>query len=187
MFILANTSGTALWGHPDTLLLIDLYKIWEPKIKKKKKLWQMIADMMQIHKYNYIAEQCEGRWKTLVRGVKKVSDHNSKSGNNLKTHPYEQQLDFILERPNIRPSYVLDSTQDMNNKDDEETKESADSDSNTSLSAPLAPTPAKKKRSNVSEVLDVLKEHITLQNKRHEENLKKQDEMHNERMMVGSF
>ena len=75
---------------------------------------------------------------------------------------------------------------DSCNKDDEETKESADSDSdsNTSLSAPLAPTPAKKKRSNVSEVLDVLKEHITLQNRRHEENLKKQDEMHNERMMV---
>ena len=67
------------------------------KNQKKEKTWQKIGEMMQIHKYNYTAEQCEGRWKTLVRGVKKVSDHNSKSGNNLKTHPYEEQLDFILE------------------------------------------------------------------------------------------
>ena len=53
---------------------------------------------------------------------------------------------------------------------------------NKSLSAPPAPTATKRKRSNVSEVLDVFKEHIALQDKRHEENMKKQDEMHNERM-----
>ena len=146
--------------------------------------------MMQMHKYNYSSEQCEGRWKTLVRGIKKVSDHNSKTGNSLKTHPFEKQLDFIVKQPNIRPSYVIESTND-NSKAVEENGESSDSDSDSefsegdkSLSAPPAPTAAKRKRSNVSEVLDVLKEHIALQDKRHEENMKKQDEMHNERMTV---
>ena len=144
--------------------------------------------MMQMHKYNYSSEQCEGRWKTLVRGIKKVSDHNSKTGNSLKTHPFEKQLDFIVKQPNIRPSYVIESTND-NSKAVEENDESSDSDSefsegNKSLSAPPAPTAAKRKRSKVSEVLDVLKEHIALQDKRHEENMKKQDEMHNERMTV---
>ena len=131
--------------------------------------------MMQMHKYNYSSEQCEGRWKTLVRSVKKVSDHNSKTGNSLKTHPFEKQLDFLVKKPNIRPSYVIESTNDS---------DSDFSEGNKSLSAPPAPTAAKRKRSNVSEVLDALKEHIALQDKRHEENMKKQDEMHNERMTV---
>ena len=42
--------------------------------------------------------------------------------------------------------------------------------------------PKEKGQINVSEVLDVLKEHIALQDKRHEENMKKQDEMHDEGM-----
>ena len=143
-----------------------------------------------MHKYNYSNEQCEGRGKTLVRGIKKVSDHNAKTGNSLKTHPFEKQLDFLVKQPNIRPSYVIERTNN-NSKAVEENDESSDGDSdsklsegNKSLSAPLAPTAAKRKRSNVSEVLDVLKEHIALQDKRHEENMKKQDEMHNERMTV---
>ena len=41
---------------------------------------------------------------------------------------------------------------------------------NKSFTALPAPTAAKRKRSNVSEVLDVLKENIALQDKRHEEN-----------------
>ncbi|CAB3981319.1 Hypothetical predicted protein [Paramuricea clavata] len=56
------------------------------------------------------AEQCEGRWKTLVRGAKKAADHNSKSGNDLKTHPYEDELEFYSERPNIKPAYLVSSS-----------------------------------------------------------------------------
>lgn len=95
---------------------------------------------MQMHKYSYSSEHCEGRWKTLVRGVKKVSDHNSKTGNSLKTHPFEKQLHFLVKKPNIRPSYVIESTND-NSTAVEENNESSDSDSefsegNKSLSAP---------------------------------------------------
>ena len=136
---------------------------------------------MQMHKYNYSSKQCEGRWKTLVRGVKKVSDHNSKTGNSLKTHPFEKQLDFLVKQPNIRPLCVIESTND-NSKAMEENNESSDCDSdshsefsegNKSLSEPPAPTAARRKRSNVSEVLVFFKEHIALQDKRHEENMKK--------------
>ena len=83
---------------------------------------------------------------------------------------------------------MLESTHD-NSTALEENNGSNDSDSDSevsegNISAPPAPTPTKKRMSNVSEVLDVLKEHIALQDKRREENLKKQDEMHNERMTV---
>ena len=138
---------------------------WESKIKKKK-LWQKIAEMMQMHKSNYGSEQCEVMWKTLVRGVKKVSDHNSKTGNSLETHLFEKQLDFLVKQPNMRPSYVIECTND-NSKAVEKNDETSDSDSysefsedSKSLLAPPAPTAAKRKRSNVSEVLDVLKEQL---------------------------
>ena len=147
---------------------------------------------MKTHKYNYLSEQCEGRWKTLLRSLKKVTDHNAKSGNDLKRHPYEEQLDFLIEQPNIQPSYIAGSTVDDNQQldDEETTNEGSDSDLDSSVSersaspAPPAPTPAKKKRSNVSEVLEVLKEHISVQNARQQENNQRQKEMHEERLAV---
>ena len=110
---------------------------------------------MKTHKYNYSSEQCEGRWKTLLRSLKKVTDHNAKSGNDLKRHPYEEQLDFLIEQPNIKP-YTAGSTVDDNQQldDEETTNEGSDSDLDSSVSersaspAPPAHTPAKKKRSN---------------------------------------
>ena len=61
--------------------------------------------------------------------------------------------------------------------------DSAVSDRSTSP-VPPAPVPAKKRRSNVSEVLDVLKEHINVQNARQQENMQRQKEMHEERTEV---
>ena len=82
--ILADEIASVQWARPDTLLLIDFYKTWEPKIKKKKTLWNKIAERMKLHKYSYTSDQCEGRWKTLMRSLKKVTDHNAKTGNDLK-------------------------------------------------------------------------------------------------------
>ena len=157
------------WTRPDTLLLI--------KIKKEKTLWNKIAELMKLHKYSYTSDQCEGRWKTLMKSLKKVTDHNAKTGNDLKKHPYEAQLDFIIDRPNIKPAYIQGSTTDSSLDDENTTNAGNDSDSDSSVSdrstttpspAP-APVPAKKKRSNVSEVLDVLKEHMSVQNARQQE------------------
>ncbi len=74
--------------------------------------------------------------------------------------------------------------------DEETTNEGSDSDLDSSVSersaspAPPAHTPAKKKRSNVSEVLEVLKEHIGGQNARQQENNQRQKEMHEECLAV---
>lgn len=169
-----------MWQHAETLLLIDLFKTLEGKIKKKKHLWAKIADVMQENGYSFSPEQCEGRWKTLVRGVKKVADHNSKTGNNPKTHPYEEELEFYSERPNVKPSYLVSSSAGAKSIEDDEDQESEDS----SRSKSPAPVPAKKKRSNISEVLDVLKVHIQAQCDRHQETLQRQEQMHQERMTV---
>jgi hypothetical protein len=127
-----------------------------------------------------------------MRSLKKVTDHNSKSGNDLKKHPYEDQLDFIIKRPNVKPVYIQESTT-MNRKlENENNTNAADDESDTDSSMsdrspsppPPAPVPAKKRRSNVSEVVDILKEHISVQNTRQQENMQRQQEMHEERMAV---
>ena len=80
-----------MWQYSDTLLLISQCKALESKIKKKD-LSSKIADGMHANGYCYTpdhCDQCEGRWKTLVRGVKRVADHNAKSGNAPKKHQFE--------------------------------------------------------------------------------------------------
>ena len=65
---------------------------------------------MQTNGYSYTPDQCEGRRKTLVRGVKRVAVHNGKTGNAPKKHPFEDELEFYSERPNLKPTYLVSST-----------------------------------------------------------------------------
>ena len=136
---------------------------------KKKNLCSKIADGMQTNGYSYTPDQCEGRWKTLVRGVKRVADHNAKTGNAPKKHPFEDELEFYSERPNFKPTYLVSSTRTIENLD-----ESLDEDSEEEGRSKLpVPVPAKKKHSNISDVLDVLKVHMQAQSERHQESIKK--------------
>ena len=151
-----------MWQYSDTLLLISQYKALESKIKRKD-LWSKIADVMQTNGYCYTPEQCEGRWKTLVRGVKRVADHNAKTGNAPKKHPFEDELEFYSERPDVKPTYLVSSTGTFENLEEY-------SEEGRSKSPVPVPVSAKKKRSNISDVLDVLKVHIQSQSERHQEN-----------------
>jgi hypothetical protein len=172
-----------MWQYSDTLLLISQYKALESKIKKKKDLWSEIADDMQTNGYCYTADQCEGRWKTLVRGVKRVADHNAKTGNAPKKHPFEDELEFYSERPNVKPTYLVSSTGTFENLEESLEEDSEEEEGRSKSPAPV-PVPAKKKRSNISDVLDVLKVHIQSQSERHQENLQRQEQMHQERLTV---
>lgn len=73
-------------------------------------MWVRVAKALQEKSNHITAAQCEGRWKTLVRGMKSVSDHNKKSSNYKKSNPYEEELGFLGDRPNINPVYVTSST-----------------------------------------------------------------------------
>lgn len=170
-----------MWQFSDTLLLISQYKALESKIKTKKDLWSKIADGMHSNGYCYTPDQCEGRWKTLVRGVKRVADHNAKSGNAPKKHQFEDELEFYSERPNVKPTYLVSSTGTTENLD---ASLEEDSEEEECQSKSPVPVPAKKKRSNISDVLDVLKEHIQVQSERHQETLKRQEQMHQERLTM---
>ena len=95
--------------------------------------------------YCYTADQCEGRLKTLVRGVKRVAEHNAKTGNAPKKHPFKDELEFYSERLNVKPMYLVISNGTFENYD-----ESLEEGSEEGQSQSPVPVPAKKKCSNIS-------------------------------------
>lgn len=151
--------------------------------------------------------QCEGRWKTLMRGLKLVHDHNSKSGNNAKQYPYENELAFMAVKPNISASYVVSSAcsskpatsssanqpsllqdEESDSKDNLLAKES-DTDSekiaaseNKTKKAQIDEPKPKRKRPN--EVVDVLKGFISTQQERFDAESNRREQMHKERMEI---
>ena len=167
-----------LSGNTEILLLISQYKALESKIKNKN-LWSKIADGMQTNGYSYTPDQCEGRRKTLVRGVKRVAVHNGKTGNAPKKHPFEDELEFYLERPNLKPTYLVSSTSKIENLGKSHEEDSEEDRSKSPVSVPV-----KKKRSNISDVLDVLKVHMQAQSERHQETLKRQEQMNQGRLTL---
>lgn len=143
-----------------------------------------------------------------LRGLKNVHDHNKKSGRNPKYHPYDKELAFMAEKPNIAESYVVSSgsgnskaskpiaasltatDNQQNLTENESDAESENSCSSASKkvkkeSIEYEPKP-KRKRSN--EVVEVLKNFMDTQQKRYDDECQRKEKMHNERMEIfGGF
>ena len=98
------------WTRPATLLLIDEYKSRMDLLNsgklRKKSMWDQISKVLSGKGHKMSGAQCEGRWKTLLRGLKNVHDHNKKSGRKPKHHPDDEELVFMAEKPNIAESFV---------------------------------------------------------------------------------
>ncbi|CAH1379960.1 unnamed protein product [Tenebrio molitor] len=60
--------------------------------------------MLKEQGYNFSAEQCQNRLKTLTTKFKSVKDHNNQSGNNAKNWEYLNIMEeFFGDRPNVKP------------------------------------------------------------------------------------
>ena len=60
---------------------------------------------------------------------------STKCAVNGSKHPYEAQLDFIIERPNIKPAYIHGNTTDSSLEFDDENTTNADDESDSDCSA----------------------------------------------------
>lgn len=196
------------WTRPATLLLIEEYKSRMDLLNsgklRKKSMWDQISKVLSGKGHKMSGAQCEGRWKTLLRGLKNVHDHNKKSGRNPKYHPYDKELAFMAEKPNIAESYVVSSgsgnskaskpiaasltatDNQQNLTENESDAESENSSSSASKkvkkeSTEYEPKP-KRKRSN--EVVEVLKNFMDTQQKRYDDECQRKEKMHNERMEI---
>ncbi|XP_034307601.1 uncharacterized protein [Magallana gigas] len=124
--------SSVLWTRPATLLLISQYRENEELVTsgklRKKALWNKIAKVLREKgNCNFSAVQVEGRWKTLMRGLKNVKDHNKKSGAERRNHPYEEELEFMAAKPNVQPECVV-GTENKSSPETKSSKEESDSD-----------------------------------------------------------
>jgi hypothetical protein len=73
--------------------------------QKKSEIFKDIAnEMLKEQGYNFSAEQCQNRLKTLTTKFKSVKDHNNQSGNNAKNWEYLNIMEeFFGDRPNVKP------------------------------------------------------------------------------------
>jgi len=102
------------WTREATLCLLKAYrdlewKLSDPKIKNKA-VWQEIAKILSEHDFMFNAEKCERKMLNMKRDYRSVIDHNNKTGNDRKTHPYLDEMNEIFGlKPTVKPVAVASS------------------------------------------------------------------------------
>ena len=124
--------------------------------------------------------QCCNKWKSLKRSYKEVRDHNNKSGNDRKTHPFQKELDEVwLAKPNITPVAIASSSTGNH----EEPPEPIEPTSKKRKGEHLDKDGGKTKRhSGVSEVVNFLHGYAEKQEKRYTEETSRLQKMHDDKM-----
>lgn len=162
------------WPHEAILLLIEEYRkladnFCSGRISKKK-IWQLISEELIKKLYNVTGPQCQSKFAGMKKTYKSIKDHNSKSGNGIRTWPYFDLLDGLLGvKPYITPIATISST----GKRDQPESES----SSTSSISPHRERP--KKKSNYLSPIDKVLLSIEENRKATEE---KRDKRHKEKM-----
>jgi hypothetical protein len=106
LFVFQNCQNFLLGGP--TLCLLKAYrdlewKLSDPKIKNEA-VWQEIAKLLSEHDCMFNAEKCERKMLNMKRDYRSVIDHNNKTGNDRKTHPY---LDEMSELFGLKPCFII--------------------------------------------------------------------------------
>ena len=102
------------WSKEETLSLLALYKESQPLFadpkRKKKAIWEGIADGMKALGYSYSAAKCETKFKNLKQSYIKTVDHNNQTGNDRKTCQFYDELSDIFGMcPTVSPPSVASS------------------------------------------------------------------------------
>ncbi|XP_065178672.1 uncharacterized protein LOC135809280 [Sycon ciliatum] len=109
-----------VWSTLLTLDLIQSRSKRDPLFSdinyKKKSIWQQIASDIEennpeLDQSYPTAEQCENRWKSLLRGYKAFVDSQNQTGADRKKEPafYSEMNAVLGEKPNVRPQCVAGS------------------------------------------------------------------------------
>ena len=92
-----------IWRHSDTLLLIETFRKFRPKLqdrtKKKKEIWEMVASAMNdVQNSNkFTGARCNKKWNNLELRYKSKRDKTKKTGRGGgKQWPYFELIDEIV-------------------------------------------------------------------------------------------
>lgn len=127
-----TTEEKKLWSKEATLLLINLVQENDERFQRsvKKYIWQKISNVINERlgcSYNW--DQCNTKWKTLVRTYKDVLKHNNTSGKNRRYWEYWQIMhNFMHKKPEISPSATCSSNKGLILKDNHEDEENVSVD-----------------------------------------------------------
>lgn len=96
-----------LWLPETTRLLIQLYEEHQDHFDNgiRKHAWQKVS--LELNKklnLHLTWQQCDTKWKGLVKTYKDIKTHNNTSGNNFKQWEYYNVMDKLLfKKPEISP------------------------------------------------------------------------------------
>ena len=106
-------AGAKKWSSAETAYLLELIdQKWYilKTAAKKKPVWIIIADSMELVGYQRNFAACANKWKILRNEYQVCKDSNKISGNSKITGECYQQLDAILgERASTQPPFLLNA------------------------------------------------------------------------------
>jgi hypothetical protein len=190
---ISGNPSTGIFTHEQTLAIISGYKDRKDKFSspthKKKTLWREMTDELNKNfSTNFSASQVEGRWKTQLSAFKRHQTDQAKSGQEKKDFPYEEQFqDLFHDRHDITPKYMVASL--SSDHSGSTTDEPCTSSSCSGSSEPGSDSEPRKKRkvsakTNTTQVINFLENYVESQNQKNEDNVKKIEKMHKEKMEV---
>ncbi|VDH96468.1 Hypothetical predicted protein [Mytilus galloprovincialis] len=189
------SNSPSFWSDSATKILINEVKQREVLTNKgkqtKKRMWEDISKVLAGNGFRFTWEQVQGRMKTLTTNLKKINDHNSKSGNDRKTCPYMEEMSELFQgNPVIKPKSTLGTLF--------QTRES----NAVRILWKVVPVyqmmklirikrvlkklahvrQSKKKKSAATEIVEFLKDYTGNQKEERASNMKERKVMHNEKM-----
>lgn len=102
------TSTSMSWSREATDHLIGLYeeKMEHPR-RKKKDVWKIITEGLNIAGFKFSQNQVEGTWRSLIASHKALRDNKTKTGQKRKTFQYYERIsDILSKRHDINPSFL---------------------------------------------------------------------------------
>lgn len=106
-----STSTSMSWSIEATDHLIGLYEEHEEKMedprRKKKDVWKIITEGLNIAGFKFSQNQVEGKWRSLIASHKALRDNKTKTGQKRKTFQYYERIsDILSKRHDINPSFL---------------------------------------------------------------------------------
>ncbi|XP_058814251.1 uncharacterized protein LOC131678254 [Topomyia yanbarensis] len=98
-----NVAEKPTWDEAAVKLLISSVEEIRPsvgkanKYKTKQKMWQEIQERLQSYGYGFTTKQISNKFLKLEQSYKQTKDHNSKTGRDRRSCPYEKELDGMLK------------------------------------------------------------------------------------------
>ncbi|KAK5637773.1 hypothetical protein RI129_011134 [Pyrocoelia pectoralis] len=120
---------------------------------------------MNEHSYSYSWDQCQNKWKSLMRTYKSMKDHNNKTGRNRKHWVFFDPIDELMnDNPAIEPPILLHNGKSIG----EMIGQSTESPQGSRCSTPNKVT---RKRQSSAAIAELFETAIEQNKTQHDENL----------------